>query len=117
MPRPRKRGLENNSSLTSFVERIATESPRSHAVDTVEAEAYLLGVLKDMLLKEISNVTSELKSLKVDFKKFDSRLTQIGAKINIYEKTSLQLQKELKGTQEEILQVKKREETGEQNKV
>lgn len=108
MPRPRKGGLNhNNDSMTSFTERIPTKVSKEFMPVIGEAEVLTLGMLKDALIKEISNVKRELKDLKLDFKKFDSRLIQMEEKLNIYEKTTLQLQKEVKNVQEEVLLVKK----------
>lgn len=58
-----------------------------------ETEGLILDKLKDVLLKEISNVTSELKDLKQFFRKFDSHSTQIETQVNVYEKTTSKLQK------------------------
>lgn len=61
--------------------------------------------LKEILLKEISNVTSELRDLKQDFSCLDSRLIQFETKLSGYEKVH-QTQKEIKRLQEEVSIIK-----------
>lgn len=53
MPIPKKRGSDMSSSL----ELIPTEPPRSQGEITVEGEVTTLDTLKEVLLKEISNVS------------------------------------------------------------
>lgn len=50
------------------------------------------------MLKEISDVTSELRDLRQDFRKFNCRLTQIENKLSVFEKITSQIQKNVKGT-------------------
>lgn len=71
------------------------------------AEVLTLGYLKEALLKEISNVTSELKYIKQDFRKFDSQLVQIQNKLTGYEKIIGQT-KEIEGLEEEVWLLKKK---------
>lgn len=53
MPRPRKRCLGNNSAITSFIERMPIDSPRSQGLAEAETEVLTLDILKDVLFKEI----------------------------------------------------------------
>lgn len=56
--------------MTSFLERPA-ETPKGQTL-TADVEVLTLDTLKEVLLKEFSNVTRELKDIKQDFRKFDS---------------------------------------------
>lgn len=73
MPRPKKRGTD----MTSFLETIPMESPGNQGVASDEGGVTNLDTFKEVLLKTIANVTTELKGLKQDFRCFDSRLIKI----------------------------------------
>lgn len=77
MPRTRKRGLEShNTTMTSFLERVPVETsttPRAQVATLVEVESgeLTLGLLKDILLKEIAKISNELKDITIEFKRVD----------------------------------------------
>lgn len=102
MPRPKKRGMD----MTSFLKRIPMEFPGNQRVTPDEGGVTTLDMLKEVLFKGVSNVTTELKDLKQDFRCFDSRLMQIETKLMGYEKVAQHTQKEVKVLQEEISTIK-----------
>lgn len=75
MPRPRKKGLEHTSTMTSYLERMPDVSPEKQSNTDVGAEALTLSSLKDVLLKERANITSELKDIKQDYRQVVIHLT------------------------------------------
>lgn len=71
MPRPRKRGLDDNSSITSFVVKEMNELSKTQAIVEIDTEGLTLKAVKDVVLKEFSDRTGELKNLRQDVRKFD----------------------------------------------
>lgn len=77
MPRPTKSGIEaNNMSMTSFLETVPIEMlgiSRGQAEMWMEAdsEELTLGLLKDILLREMAKISTDLKDIKADFKRVD----------------------------------------------
>lgn len=57
MPQPRKRGSEHNGTMTSYLERISDISPEGHLSIEGGTEVLTLNSLKDVFLKEITNIT------------------------------------------------------------
>lgn len=73
-----------------------------------ESDELTLGLLKDILLMEIANISTKLKAIKVEFKREDTRLSQIKNKLNLQDKLMVQLQIDFKDIQEGVVLNKKR---------
>lgn len=101
MPKGRKRGIENSSSITNFVVQDMGEASQTEEVSEGNSEELTLKSLKDVLLTELSKVLRELKDFRQDF---DARLTQTENKITEFEKVTSQVQQKVQEVQQEVKQ-------------